>query len=121
MKKVIKIETHSFVDVITNSSTELFVCNTDKSVEMVKEILTEKYESFNKLYDRGKQDVNDILEVKIADEKCVKDMEEWKEYYSNLKIKKGDIIIKGIDDNSIPYEFFDVIEELFDVLRYHLG
>lgn len=39
MKKILIINTHSMVDVITNSSTELFVCDTDKTVEMVKEIL----------------------------------------------------------------------------------
>ncbi len=40
------ISLHSFVDVITNSSSELFVCNTKKSVEAVKatiEALAEKY------------------------------------------------------------------------------
>ena len=41
MKKVIKISTHSFVDLITNSSSELFVCNGDKSVETVKEIVNQ--------------------------------------------------------------------------------
>jgi len=39
MKFLIVINLHSFIDVITNSSTELFVCDTDKTVEMVKEIL----------------------------------------------------------------------------------
>lgn len=39
MKSIFVISPHSFVDVITNSSSELFVCNTDKSVETVKEVL----------------------------------------------------------------------------------
>ena len=38
-KQISIINPHSFVDVITNSSTELFVCDTNKSVELVKEIL----------------------------------------------------------------------------------
>lgn len=38
MKKLI-INTHSFVDVITNSSTEIFVTTHDKSVEMIKSII----------------------------------------------------------------------------------
>ena len=37
MKIVISI--HSFVDVITNSSTEIFVCDTEKSVEMVSDMV----------------------------------------------------------------------------------
>jgi hypothetical protein len=39
MKTLLVINPHSFIDVITNSSTELFVCDTDKSIETVKEIL----------------------------------------------------------------------------------
>jgi len=33
------INIHSFVDVITNSSTEIFVGDSDKSIKLVKEIL----------------------------------------------------------------------------------
>ena len=35
------ISFHSFVDVITNSSSELFICETKKSVDAVKEVLIE--------------------------------------------------------------------------------
>lgn len=38
MERII-ISIHSFVDVITNSSTELFICDTDKSVETVRDIV----------------------------------------------------------------------------------
>lgn len=41
MNEIIKISTHSFVDLITNSSSELFVCNGQKSVETVKEIINQ--------------------------------------------------------------------------------
>lgn len=40
MKLIIKI--HSFVDIITNSSTSIFVVNTDKTLEVVDELI--KYE-----------------------------------------------------------------------------
>lgn len=36
---LIKIQPHSLVDLITNSSTEIFVIQTDKSVEVVREII----------------------------------------------------------------------------------
>ena len=39
MKNLLVIPVHSFVDLITNSSSELFVCNGNKSVEAVKEIM----------------------------------------------------------------------------------
>ena len=38
-KQFVAIDIHSFIDVITNSSTELFVCMDNKVVENVKEIL----------------------------------------------------------------------------------
>jgi hypothetical protein len=39
MKHLLVCSLHSFVDLITNSSSELFVCNTEKTVESVKELL----------------------------------------------------------------------------------
>jgi hypothetical protein len=41
MKTLLIITPHSFVDLITNSSSELFICNTKKSVDAVKKVLVE--------------------------------------------------------------------------------
>jgi hypothetical protein len=41
MKNIFVVNTHSFVDLITNSSSELFVCNTSKSISFVEEVLKE--------------------------------------------------------------------------------
>ena len=41
MKDIFIINPHSFVDIITNSSTELFVCGKDKTLEMVKDLIIE--------------------------------------------------------------------------------
>lgn len=38
-RHVLVVSPHSFVDLITNSSTELYVCDTKKSIEAVKELL----------------------------------------------------------------------------------
>lgn len=38
-KTLLVVSTHSFVDLITNSSTELFVCDTKKTVDAIKELL----------------------------------------------------------------------------------
>lgn len=46
MNKII-ITAHSFVDLITNSSSELFICDSKKSIESVKEILTKLCEMHN--------------------------------------------------------------------------
>lgn len=45
------IRPHSFVDVITNSSTELFVCHTEKNLEMVKESLKKIIDGYNMMTD----------------------------------------------------------------------
>ena len=45
-KSIFIIKTHSYLDIITNSSTELFVLYTDKSLEMVREIIVEKEKEF---------------------------------------------------------------------------
>jgi hypothetical protein len=45
-KEIFIIDIHSFVDVITNSSTELFMLETDKSLELVREIVKEKEKEF---------------------------------------------------------------------------
>jgi hypothetical protein len=47
MRKVILVETHSLVDVITNSSSELFVCDTDKSIGFVKTFLENALDTYN--------------------------------------------------------------------------
>lgn len=38
------ISTHSLIDVITNSSSELFICETDKTIAFIHELLNPIYE-----------------------------------------------------------------------------
>ena len=45
--RLMKIKIHSIVDVITNSSSEIFVCNTDKTLEVVREFLAEMLKFYN--------------------------------------------------------------------------
>lgn len=45
-KETFIINVHSFIDVITNSSTELFMLDTDKSLEMVTELVKDKEKEF---------------------------------------------------------------------------
>jgi hypothetical protein len=49
MKNVFVIPVHSFVDLITNSSSELFVCNGNKSIEAIKEVLIQLTKNHNEL------------------------------------------------------------------------
>lgn len=49
MKTLLVIKTHSFVDLITNSSSELFVCGTSKTKEAVEEVLRTLLANHSKL------------------------------------------------------------------------
>ena len=46
------IPIHSFVDVITNSSTELFIIDKEKGLEMVKEIVEEGLKKYPSEYNK---------------------------------------------------------------------
>ena len=56
MKNLAVIEIHSFVDLITNSSSELFVCDTNKSLTAVKEIVEKIIKNY---YDEQGESVPD--------------------------------------------------------------
>lgn len=43
MKEKITIKIHSFIDLITNSSTEMFVIDNSKGIEFVKDIIEAKF------------------------------------------------------------------------------
>ena len=125
MKQLLIVNVHSFIDVITNSSTELFICDDAKTIDLVKKVLEEKWNAFKILYPEyiSCGDVWNILEVyKITKERLNKENDNYG-YYSDygVKAKEGDIEIVGTSDNSIPYRFFDVIEDNFNATRYHLG
>jgi hypothetical protein len=124
MKQYIAISVHSFIDVITNSSTELFVCNTEKTIEAVKEALvvimnkfrpneeTCCFEQLSEMFD------DPYIYTKEMHEEGCKDGLYWK-YQREENI--GKVIIQGAYDNSIPYEMFNFIEEVFNTSSEHLG
>ena len=106
MKTIFTIDTHSFVDVITNSSTELFVCDTDKSLEMVNETLKAKW--------------IDWCSARFPTERELSDDIKYPWWYEST-LEKDTIIIEWDEDNSISWEDQDRIEELFNAVRHHLG
>lgn len=63
MNKLI-IKTHSFVDLITNSSSELFICDTNKEIEVVKDILKELCVMHNRKVElAGGKDLIDLNKI----------------------------------------------------------
>lgn len=49
MKTILALSPHSFVDLITNSSSEVFVCPEGKTIEAIKKILCKLLETHNEL------------------------------------------------------------------------
>ena len=108
----------SFSDIITNSSSELFIIRNPKEEgEKITEFLLGIYELLGR-------DINDDMEIGPAGSW---DINQAKDY--GYTVKKGDLVIWSTSDNSIPYGIMDLIEglpSLFNISydsieRHHLG
>ncbi len=51
----------------------------------------------------------------------IEDIWEWSGYYSRVEDLEGCVIVLSKDDNSIPYDTWDTINEMFNGTNYHLG
>lgn len=119
------IHIQSVSDLITNSSSEVFICQVDTNdtealkseIESLINTLMETLEYVNDDYYTG-------AVVEIADEDGV--IEGW-----NYKYKKGDILIWSREENSIPWNIMEILGDLeylpkfedkvTNVERHHLG
>lgn len=127
------MKVHSVVEIITNSSTELFIIPKEKikfTKKQVREVLTtywEAYKNSQKILDpegykrwleyerlTENSSVEDILLVSTA-------LSDYNPEFWDYKLREGDMTIEGQGDNMIPYELFDLIEFHFNAKRYHLG
>ena len=125
MKQVLIFTPHSFVDVITNSSTQLFVADTKKSIEVVKAALRRMISTYNEI-----EGTNYTLEscfnepYRVTKDTDVEQLLHWGKYYPFLATKgrlKGRIVLMGNGDNSVPYDLWDEIRTTFNAQSAHLG
>jgi len=91
---------HSVVQLITNSSTELFSMDSENSIEFIIEVLNDLINLHNKL-NKTHLSFDDVFQDP---------------YESDSQIK-----LYGATYNSIPYWMFDLIEDTFNAERIHLG
>lgn len=108
----------SFSDIITNSSSEVFVIESDDH-EKIKTFLTDVCEVFG-------WDINDLMTFESVEEDGK--VEGWDSIY-----KTGDLLIWSNGDNSIPSVIMDIISEMrwgipalkdiiiYNITREHLG
>lgn len=124
MKYIINI--HSFIDVITNSSTELFVCNTDKTLETIETLVYEMEKQYpNEYGHKLSVDYCDDYQLQevfgyIEEEDAVKFLkakgynvtppkEKNKSSYISISAERG-----GLDPRMKKF-----IEETFNVIEYN--
>jgi hypothetical protein len=126
--KRISIPIQTISDIITNSSSEIFICksdNAEQTVELLEEVLESVYENYKKAQDHAGSNtysyygetLSDILTISIA-------KHDESDVFYNYKITKGDVLIESTGDNSIPPIIMDFIEHFFQwdkVKRVHLG
>lgn len=126
MRRVIDIQNIS--DVITNSSSEIFICQTDnpeQTAETIREVLTSVYDNLQKARSCACKNtkaywgetLDDLLTITVADRDGGDS--DWGYTYN-----AGDILIESTEDNSIPSIMMDFIYEFFDwnkCNRIHLG
>ena len=131
MKTIFVLRPHSVVDLITNSSSELFVYTGEKSVEAVEDIIKDLIKLNNDKVDLAekfsKKDFygwrttyDDAFGGVFVAPTDSKNSQEFSEGYYGVDYSKGDIIVNSNGDNSIPWEIQEALENL-GFRRYHLG
>jgi len=146
MKEIFLVNVHSFSDVITNSSTDIFACKSENSVDAIRILLNEIASAaggsagltveestlksfFNRIsdyicYDLGIRPNEKTWKFDVSLDDIFKVWVEKKSKYffggstdPDTKI----VVICGTDDNSIPYWLQEYIEDKLNAVRYHLG
>ena len=188
MKELMFVPVHSVADVITNSSSELFICNTEKTVEQVGEFLTGLAELVGEtghgvgsikmfegptglmqsIFDLGLEWLSGGHQVKTivmrfvpwSEWESMRDTPQFQDFYDSPyhpkakkdwddydarhkqwlneaegqikhyfdinadilnKYVKNVIVMESESDNTIPHDFFDIIERRLNGVRFHLG
>lgn len=120
------IHIQSISDLITNSSSEVFICSVDSTnTEALRDEIEELIDTLMKLLGYEDDSYYCGATVEIAESDGVVDG--WNDY----KYKKGDILIWSNDDNSIPWDIMNILSDLqynkrfgdriTNVERHHLG
>jgi hypothetical protein len=93
-KQIIAISTHSFIDVITNSSSELFVLGDAKSIEAVKELLQVMLDHWNQMAVQGifgsHYVTNERYSLASNEKAEYKPIKNWNDTFGNVYIYTED-------------------------------
>ena len=113
----------SISDIITNSSSEVFICSCNNPKKLAKEV-REFIDTLMKTLGYQKDNYYSGATVTVA--KSDGEIDGWGYLYN-----KGDLLIESNGENSIPYHIVEILEDLawipaFEdkinhVERHHLG
>jgi hypothetical protein len=124
MKQLLIINVDSFVDLITNSSSELFICAGNQTIQVIEDVLIELAKEYNKLskdkWDKNVPEDKEMFFKYIISRPTTAKFDEIDGYF-DYEIKKGDIIIYSHGDNSIPWRLMEMIENKLNATQVHLG
>lgn len=110
MKQLFVIRPHSVIDVITNSSSELFIVKGDQDIEMVKEFLKgifadEKDYKYSIALVTKIHDENELYSVMFD---MIEDITKFPKPYDFDKTARGKVINKlqefGVDNLKVPHK-----------------
>ena len=142
MKQTFIIDVHSFLDVITNSSSELFVIS-GGSEDTVREMLEYLLDQWNDMAARGVFGTYHVRNERATlkdGKKTLEPLKNWDDVFGDVRLidesdlrddgfgwayqtqtNLGKIMIQSACDNTIPYELMEWIESAFSAQRHHLG
>lgn len=108
--KTLRVNIHSFVDVITNSSTVIYVQCTNETTKLAKDLINTILKAAN-----VKQTASDLFDFKIEPNECFKDsicydLIEYKEHIQ--KIDK----YKHVTDDEIEEKSETIAKDLLDAV-----
>jgi len=108
---------------VSNSSSSSFICNTLIDIIGVRNLLQAMLDLYNqatkKDFDQRVRSFNDVFDEPYIAREIPH--QGWISYYPQLADSIGKVIIDSASDDSIPYCLEEMISEVFDATRLHLG
>ena len=132
MKTSFILDIHSVLDVITNSSSELFVISDTTTVKAVEDLLEFMLEKYNEMAEKGifgkwrenfvPLKMENTMYVRfLSQEEVDNEKNETYKWGYETDENVGKIVIQSEGDNSIPWEIIEWIESAFSSRKWHLG
>jgi hypothetical protein len=116
------------VDLITNSSSELFIFRKKNTAKAVRDIIVQLAKRYNEnAINDGRREGREpwTLDIRHLFKDVFREPVTMTGKYHDkdwgYTVNAGDVIVESADDNSIPWELQEMIETTMNAERHHLG